>query len=58
MSGAERQRRYMAKLLASKPSADLAAAKREIAALKARIAELLERNAAKAARARPGKLPR
>jgi hypothetical protein len=57
MSGAERQRRYMAKLLASKPSADLAAAKREIAALKARIAEL-ERGAAKAARARPGKLSR
>jgi len=40
MSGAQRQRRYMAQLRAGKPSADLAAAKREIAKLKARIAEL------------------
>jgi hypothetical protein len=40
MSGAQRQRRYMARLRAGKPSADLAAAKREIARLKARIAEL------------------
>jgi hypothetical protein len=38
MSGAERQRRYLAKLL--EPSAELAAKDREIAALKARIAEL------------------
>ena len=43
MTGAERQRRYMARLLASKPSADLAAAKREIAKLKARIADKAKR---------------
>jgi hypothetical protein len=49
MSGAQRQQRYMAKLLAGKPSADLAAARREIAKLKARIAEL-EREAARAKR--------
>ena len=55
MSGAERQRRYFARLL--KPDARLAAAKDEIAKLRARIAEL-EREAAKAGRVRPGKLPR
>jgi hypothetical protein len=80
MSGAERQRRYLTKLLAGNFSATLAADEkdlfakrakayveaiknrdREIAALKTRIAELedkAKRDSAKAARIRPGKLPR
>ena len=40
LTGAERQRRYMARLLGATPDARLAAAKAEIAKLKARIAEL------------------